>query len=176
MSRTTPGQAQKDSKGGRVDLPECPERRRQAQKHKKVSVFSFGESVTGQRPATRSKKNFFFVLLCFIVDIREGQPRPPSECCVFAPASFLTFGKVNDRPPQTDIFFGRRGGGVQITTLLIPAAQTAFARAYSRKTLRMSQYARSRVLRNNGWTVGGWRSCHDRGLGGKIVLLGLAST
>ena len=73
------------------------------------------------------KNTDFFVLLCF-------------------PASFLTFGKVNDGPPQTDIFFGeggpphpappsflsapgplrltffggRGGGGVQITTLLIP--------------------------------------------------------
>ena len=28
---------------------------------------------------------------------------------VLAPASFLTFGKVNAGPPQTDIFFGRGG-------------------------------------------------------------------
>ena len=41
---------------------------------------------------TKRKKNTdFFVLLCL-------------------PASFLTFGKVNDSPPQTDIFWGGGGG------------------------------------------------------------------
>ena len=60
------------------------------------------------------------------------------------------------------------------------AAQTAFVRADARKTLRMVQYARSRVLnsptvgqlvryfRRSKGGVGGGR---DRGLGGKMVLL-----
>ena len=75
----------------------------QAQKHKKVSVF-FCESVASQRPATPSKKHGLFCAF------------------VLAPASFLTFGKVNPGPPpQTDIFFGRVGG-VQNTTLLLPAS------------------------------------------------------
>ena len=72
--------------------------------------------------------------------------------------------------------FGRR---LQFQT----AAQTAFVRADARKTLRMAQYARSRVLRNptvgqlvryfrrSKVGVGGGR---DRGLGGKMVLLGPA--
>ena len=63
------------------------------------------------------------------------------------------------------------------------AAQTAFVRADARKTLRMAQYARSRVLRNptvgqlvryfrkSKSGVGGGR---DRGLGGEMVLLGPA--
>ena len=57
------------------------------------------------------------------------------------------------------------------------AAQTAFVRAEARKTLRMAQYARSRVLRNptgvppeQKW--GRWR--RDRGLDRKMVLLGPA--
>ena len=63
------------------------------------------------------------------------------------------------------------------------AAQTAFVRADARKTLRMAQYARSRVLRNP--TVGQLVRCSRRskggvgggrvrGLGGKVVLLGPA--
>ena len=61
------------------------------------------------------------------------------------------------------------------------AAQTAFVRADARKTLRMAQYARSRVLRNPtvGQLVryfrrskGGAGGGRDRGLGGKMVLLG----
>ena len=64
------------------------------------------------------------------------------------------------------------------------AAQTAFVRADARKTLRMAQYARSRVLRNPtvGQLVtyfrrikGGVGGGRDRGLGGKIVLLGPAT-
>ena len=63
------------------------------------------------------------------------------------------------------------------------AAQTALVRADGRKTLPMAQYARSRVLRNptvgqlvryfrrSKGVVGGGR---DRGLGGKMVLLGPA--
>ena len=59
-------------------------------------------------------------------------------------------------------------------------AQTAYVRAGARKTLRMAQYAKSRVLRNptvgqlvryfrrSKGAVGGSR---DRGLGGKMVLL-----
>ena len=63
------------------------------------------------------------------------------------------------------------------------AAQTAFVRADGRKTLRMAQYARSRVLRNPmvGQLVGCFRRSkdgvgggRDRGLGGKMVLLGPA--
>ena len=63
------------------------------------------------------------------------------------------------------------------------AAQTAFVRADARKTLRMAQYARSRVLRNPtvGQLVryfrrskGGVGGGRDRGLGGKMVLLGPA--
>ena len=62
-------------------------------------------------------------------------------------------------------------------------AQTAFVRADARKTLRMAEYARSRVLRNptvgelvryfrrSKGGVGGGR---DRGLGGKMFLLGPA--
>ena len=63
------------------------------------------------------------------------------------------------------------------------AAQTAFVRGDARKTLRMAQYARSRVLRNP--TVGHLVRCfrrskggvgdgRDRGLGGKMILLGPA--
>ena len=63
------------------------------------------------------------------------------------------------------------------------AAQTACVRADARKTLRLAQYARSRVLRNpavgqlvryfrrSKSGVGGSR---DRGLGGKMVLPGPA--
>ena len=63
------------------------------------------------------------------------------------------------------------------------AAQTAFVRADARKTLRMAQHARSRVLRNPtvGQLVryfrrskGGVGGGRDRGLGGKMVLLGPA--
>ena len=63
------------------------------------------------------------------------------------------------------------------------AAQTAFVRADARKTLRTAQYARSRVLRNPtvGQLVsyfrrskGGVGGGRDRGLGGKMVLLGPA--
>ena len=56
--------------------------------YKKVCVFFFwgGESVAGQRPATPSEK---YGLFCDFV---------------LALASFLTFGKVNPGPPQTDIF------------------------------------------------------------------------
>ena len=63
------------------------------------------------------------------------------------------------------------------------AAQTAFVRADARKTLRMAQYARSRVLRNPtvGQFVtyfrrskGGVGGGPDRRLGGKMTLLGLA--
>ena len=61
------------------------------------------------------------------------------------------------------------------------ASRTAFVRADARQTLRMAQYARSRVLRNP--TVGQWvrhfrrrkggvGGGRDRGLGGKVVLLG----
>ena len=42
-----------------------------------------------------------------VLDIREGQPGPPESAFVLAPASFLTFGKVNPGLPQTDIFWGR---------------------------------------------------------------------
>ena len=83
---------------------------------------------SGRRRFHQKKKNTdFFVLLCL-------------------PASFLTFGKVNPGPPQTDIFWGGRGphlspsfssapgplrltffwgggGGVQITTLHVPVPQ-----------------------------------------------------
>ena len=61
--------------------------------------------------------------------------------------------------------------------------QTALVRADARKTLRMAHYARSRVLRNPevGQLVryfrrskGGVGGGRDRGLGGKMVLLGLA--
>ena len=60
------------------------------------------------------------------------------------------------------------------------AAQTAFVRADARKTLRMAQYARSRVLRNPtvGQLVryfrrrkGGVGGGRDRGLVEKMVLL-----
>ena len=63
------------------------------------------------------------------------------------------------------------------------AAHTAFVRADARKTLRMVQYARSRVLRNPtvGQLVryfrrskGGVGGGRDRGLGGTMVLLGPA--
>ena len=63
------------------------------------------------------------------------------------------------------------------------AAQTAFVRADARKTLRKAQSARSRVLRNPtvGQLVryfrrskGGVGGGRDRGLGGKMVLLGPA--
>ena len=63
------------------------------------------------------------------------------------------------------------------------AAQTAYVRADARKTLRMAQYARSRVLRNPtvGQLVryfrrskGGVGGGRDRGLGGKMILLGPA--
>ena len=63
------------------------------------------------------------------------------------------------------------------------AAQTAFVRADAKKTLRMAQYARSRALRNPtvGQLVryfrgrkGGVGGGRDRGLGGKMVLLGPA--
>ena len=63
------------------------------------------------------------------------------------------------------------------------AAQTVFVRADARKTLRMAQCARSRVLRNPtvGQLVryfrrskGGVGGGRDRGLGGKMVLLGPA--
>ena len=63
------------------------------------------------------------------------------------------------------------------------AVQTAVVRADARKTLRMAQYARSRVLRNPtvGQLVryyrrskGGIGGGRDRGLGGKMVLLGPA--
>ena len=62
-------------------------------------------------------------------------------------------------------------------------AQTVFVRADTRKTLRMAQFARSRVLRNPtvGQFVryfrrskGGVGGDRDRGLGGKMVLLGPA--
>ena len=49
------------------------------------------EPPAGQRLATPSKKHGLFCAF------------------VLAPVSFLTFGKVNPRPPQTDIFLG---GGV----------------------------------------------------------------
>ena len=63
------------------------------------------------------------------------------------------------------------------------AAQAAFVRADARKTLRMALYARSRVLRSPtvGQLVryfrrstGGVGGGRDRGLGGKMVLLGPA--
>ena len=63
------------------------------------------------------------------------------------------------------------------------ASQTAFVRADARKTLRMAQYARSRALRNPmvGQLViccrrskGGVGGGRDRGLDGKMVLLGPA--
>ena len=63
------------------------------------------------------------------------------------------------------------------------AAQTVVVRADARKTLHMAQYARRRVLRNPtvGQLVryfrgskGGVGGGRDRGLGGKMHLLGLA--
>ena len=57
------------------------------------------------------KKTLTFCAFVFavILDIREGQHWPLPESVVFAPASFLTFGKVNPGPPETDNFLG---GGV----------------------------------------------------------------
>ena len=89
MSRTTPGRGGKPSpaqpnvslRGAGVDLPECQERHRGKHKGTKKSVFFLGgESVAGQRPATPSKKHRLFCAF------------------VLAPASFLTFGKVNPDP------------------------------------------------------------------------------
>ena len=60
-------------------------------------------------------------------------------------------------------------------------AQTAFVRADARKTLRLGQYARSRVLRNPtvgellGYvrkSISGVRGGRGRGFGGHMVLIG----
>ena len=115
------------SEGAGVDLPECQERRRQAQKHKKVSVSLKASPAFGQGRFHQKKNTDFFVLLCLpasfltfgkvnpgppqcfcacpgvVFDIREGQPRPPSD--LPTPPSFLSA----PGPPQTDILLG---GGV----------------------------------------------------------------
>ena len=75
---------------GTVDLPECQEQRRQAQKHKKVSVFlkaspPFGGKVNGAK-------------------------------IFFLGGGFLTLGKHGwGSVPKSTVFSGRGGGGgVQI--------------------------------------------------------------
>ena len=77
---------------------------------------------------------------------------------------------------------GETRSNVERRLELQTTAQTALVRADARKTLRMAQYARSRVLRNP--TIGqlvryfrrskGGVGGRDRGLGGKMVLLGPA--
>ena len=72
--------------------------------------------------STSSKNTDFFcalVLAGVVLDIREGQPRPPSECFCACPGVLLDIREGQRRLSLRLTFLGERGG-VQITTLLFP--------------------------------------------------------